>query len=93
MNTCVKYKLSLLAILLFACGRILAFSSDTIQEPDTSNLVNFTLFPKVDPFQSDELFYISLEFDMKSFMKEKYKGKYHTAILKFTRADDSIVEK
>ena len=69
-----------------------AFISDTIPLSDTSNLVDFTFFPEFDPFQSDEPFHISLEFNMKEFIREKYKGEFHEAVIRFTPDNGEPVE-
>jgi hypothetical protein len=67
---------------------ILAITPATVRaQPDASsghdsmNLIDFTLFPGTDPFQSDEIIKISLEFDMKSFIRGKHKGEYQPAQL------------
>jgi hypothetical protein len=70
-----------------------ASGNDSILPPDTSNLVDFTFFPEFDPFESDEPLHISLEFNMKDFIRQKNKGEYHNAIIRFTPDKGETVER
>lgn len=90
-----KLKFYVVTALLLMMGQAArtAFPADSIPSSDTSNLITFTLFPELDPFQSDIPIHISLKFDMKRFIREKNKEKYHDAQLRFTRFDGTLVEK
>ncbi len=70
-----------------------AFVADSLPDVDTSNLLTFTLFPEMDPFESDEPIRISLEFDMKKFLREKYGDEYQEAVLRYTSVTGSPVER
>ncbi len=61
-------------------------------EVDTTALVNFTLFPQSDPFAVDVPLEINLEFDLKKFMKTKYKEEYLDAKFSYMDVDSVIVE-
>jgi hypothetical protein len=73
-------------------GESWARITDSISEPDTSNLITFTLFPESDPFHTDEHMHITLKFDMRKFIREKHKEKYHDAILGIEEDDGGIFE-
>ncbi len=88
MHTTIKYLIVATLLTSICVGKSLAFLTDSIAEPDTSNLIRFTLFPETDPFNSNEPMYISLKFDMRKFIREKQKGKYHNAILSITQSDE-----
>lgn len=80
-------------LLVMGSAVVKASGTDSIPAPDTTNLITFTLFPEFDPFQSDTPIHISLEFDMKQFIRTKNKEEYHDARLRFTRFDGTPVEK
>ncbi len=91
----MKFAYGYFFILLLTGVHSFCFASqaDTTLQQDTSDLIIYTLFPKADPFQSSELIRIDLEFNMRKFLREKYEDKYHPALLRYTRIDDSVVEK
>jgi hypothetical protein len=60
---------------------------------DSTYLIDFTLFPSADPYQSDKIIKISLKFDMKKFTRTKHKGEYQKAQLTIYNMDSSMVEK
>jgi hypothetical protein len=60
---------------------------------DPGDLIDFTLFPSQDPFHSDRIIRISLKFDMKTFVRTKYKGAYQPAELVVYNLDSAMVRK
>jgi hypothetical protein len=60
---------------------------------DSAYLIDFTLFPGMDPFQSDNIIRISLKFDMKTFLRAKHKGEYQRAQLRVFNLDSIMAEK
>ena len=83
---------SLLALISISVFRLLNFSPPALGQsnplpPDTSGLIQFTIFPGVNPFQSDEAMKISLEFDMKKLIRDKYKNQYQEALLYYREAN------
>ena len=60
---------------------------------DSSDLIDFTLFPGMDPFQSDNIINISLKFDIKDFIRTKHKGEYHNAQFTLYHQDSITVDK
>ena len=59
---------------------------------DSTYLVNFSVFPRTDPFASDDIIKMSLEFDMKRFIKTKFKEEYQKALLTVQNPDSSSVK-
>jgi hypothetical protein len=60
---------------------------------DTTNLIDFTIFPRTDPFQSDEIIKISLKFDLKTFIRTKHKEEYLPAELTICNLDPDTIRK
>jgi hypothetical protein len=87
----IRSRTILICLVLYGPGILSAH--DTIPQADTSNLITFTIFPDVDPFHSDTPMNISLEFDMKAFIRGKYVEEYHDALLRFTDSRGSTVER
>lgn len=82
----------ILILLLAAVPCVIRAQPENSTVQDTTNLIEFTLFPRADPFQSDQIFRVMLEFDMKKFIKTKYKGEYQKALLIFQEMDSSLIE-
>ena len=78
-------------ILVITTDRTRAQVDSSGQEP--LDLIDFTLFPSQDPFQSDRTIRISLKFDMKTFVRTKYKGEYQPAELVVYNLDSIRVRK
>ena len=81
----------LILLLVLTPGLTLA-QQETNPDNDTTNLINVTLFPKTDPFQSDQIINVTLEFDMKKFVKTKQKGEYHKAMFSYQDKDSLVVQ-
>ncbi|MFC2098173.1 hypothetical protein ACFLTA_08735 [Bacteroidota bacterium] len=92
MNRVIKYLIVTTLLTLAGVGQSFAFLVDSIPEPDTSDLITFTLLPEMDPFQSDKPMHVSLKFDMRKFIREKHKGEYHNAILSIALSSGGRVE-
>jgi len=83
----------MLILLLTITPDMIRAQPDPISGLDTTNLIDFTLFPRTDPFQSDKVIRISLEFDMKTFIRTKHKQEYRKARLTVYNLDTDTVEK
>ena len=83
----------ILILILAITPDIVLAQTDSDKGHDSTYLVDFTLFPKTDPFESDKIIRITLKFDMKRFFRTKYKGEYQKAQLTLHNPDSSIVEK
>jgi hypothetical protein len=82
-----------LMMLLLLMMDLLMAQPDTAWGKDTNNLIDFTLFPSQDPFHSDRIIKISLKFDMRKFVRTKYKGEYQPAELVIYNLDNDTVRK
>ena len=82
----------ILILLLAITSEIVLAQPDPAIAHDSTYLIDFTLFPKKDPFQTDNIIKISLKFDMKKFIKTKHKGEYQKAQLTLYNRDSNIVE-
>lgn len=60
---------------------------------DSTYLIDFTLFPDADPLQFDDVLQISLNFDMRKFIRGKNKAEYQKALLGIHHADSKFLEK
>ena len=67
-----------------------AQESEAIQS-DSSGIIDFIMFPDSDPFDHDVPIEINLTFDVKEFIKTKYKDEYLDAILSYTDQNSSPV--
>ncbi|KKL28548.1 hypothetical protein LCGC14_2374050, partial [marine sediment metagenome] len=92
MGRTIRILIVTLLISWFGTGKNWASITDSISEPDTANLLTFTLFPESDPFHTDEYMHITLKFDMRKFIREKHKEKYHDAILGIEEEEGGIFE-
>lgn len=82
----------ILILLLAITPDMIRAQPDTGTARDSRNLVDFTLFPGTDPFQSEKVIRISLEFDMKTFIRTRHKEAYQTAQLTVYNLDTDTVE-
>ena len=83
----------ILILLLTITPDLVLAQPDSTTGHDSTYLIDFTLFPKTDPFQSGNIIRISLKFDIKEFVRSKYKGEYQKAQLSIYNLDSNIVEK
>lgn len=59
---------------------------------DTAEIIQYTLFPEVDPFESSEPIRMTLEFDMRQLNRKKNEEEYQDAVLRWEELDgDSAV--
>ena len=71
----------------------LSAQQDAVTTHDSSDLVEFSLFPGEDPFQTGRIIKISLKFDMRSFIRTKHKGEYMPAELTIYNLDpDTLIK-
>jgi len=88
------YQLAGIFILILAMTYDMVLAQqDPADSHDSTHLINFTLFPKKDPFLSDNIIKISLKFDMKKFVKTKHKGEYQKAQISIYNLDSNMVDK
>jgi hypothetical protein len=78
-------------LLLMTTGMIRA-QADSPGGNDSTILIDFTLFPNADPFQSDSIIKISLKFDIKEFVRTKHKGEYQKAQFTLYHLDSIMVD-
>jgi hypothetical protein len=83
----------ILLLLLAIIPDMVRAQADSPSGDDSTNLIDFTLFPRTDPFQSDEIIKISLKFDIKTFIRTKHKEEYQKAMLTIYNLDNSKMEK
>ncbi len=82
----------ILILLLAITPEIVLAQPDPTTAHDSTYLIDFTLFPKTDPFESEKIIRITLKFDMKNFVKTKHKGEYQKAQLTIHYMDSNTVE-
>ena len=82
----------LFLLLAFSTGMLLAQPDPDI-DMDSTYYVDFSVFPRTDPFASDNLIRMSLEFDMKMFIRTKHKGEYQKALLTVYNLDSNRIQK
>ena len=70
-------------ILLLITSHARAQIIPTPDPSDTSGVLQLTLFPEEDPFLVSEPLHVSLEFDMKKLIREKFKNQYQDAIFRY----------
>lgn len=83
----------ILILLLAITPDMIRAQADSTTGHDSTYLIDFTLFPSTDPFQSDKIIRITLKFDMKKFVRTKHKGEYQKALLTIYNLDSNLVEK
>lgn len=81
----------LILLLAMTQGMVLA-QPDATTGHDSTYLIDFTLFPRENPLNTDKIIKISLKFDMKKFVKTKHKGEYQKAQLNINNLDSNIIE-
>ncbi len=79
-------------LLLVLTTGMIRGQADSNTVHDSTNLINFTLFPSADPVQMDNINKISLKFNMKYFIRTKMKGEYHKAQFTLYHLDSIIVD-
>ena len=72
---------AILIMLLALSNGMVQAQPDPDVNVDSAYLVDFTVFPRTDPYASDNIIKMSLEFDMKMFIRTKHKGEYQKALL------------
>ncbi|MCK5465492.1 MAG: hypothetical protein KAI95_20835, partial [Bacteroidales bacterium] len=87
------YPFAGILILILAMNHDMVLAQpDSTAGHDSTYLIDFTLFPKTDPFESEKIIRITLKFDMKNFVKTKHKGEYQKAQLTIHYMDSNTVE-
>ena len=87
------YPFAGILILILAMNHDMVLAQpDSTTGHDSTYLIDFTLFPKTDPFESEKIIRITLKFDMKKFFRTKHKGEYQKAQLTIHNMDSNTVE-
>ncbi len=88
------YRSAAIWILLLALAWDMARAQpDPDYDMDSIYQVEFSIFPRIDPFKTDNMIKMSLEFDMKSFIRTKHKGEYQKALLTVYNLDSNRIQK
>ena len=82
-----------LSLLLAISGSGFSYAQESKAiQSDTTGIIDFIMFPASDPFTKDEPIEINLSFNVKEFIKTKYKPEYQDAVLSVTDQGGSLVE-